>query len=128
MRKFSTSWKRSKLPKKQHLYRHNAPKHTKGKLLRSLLSKELRKKYNKRNARVRKGDTIVVMRGQFRKKSGVITEVSMKRLKVFVEGIEVSKKDGSKARYPLEPSNLMIKELNHQDKERTKGWEGAKEK
>ena len=125
MRAFSPYWKSSKKPKKQRKYRYNAPMHLRGTLLHAHLSKELRTKYKTRSLRVRKGDTVVIMRGQFRKKSGVVTEVTMKKLRVFIEGLDVMKKDGSKARYPIQASKLMIKELNLEDKKRMKSLEGA---
>ena len=60
------------------------------------------------------------MRGQFRKKTGKINGIDIKKTKVYVDGIEVVKKDGTKARYPIHPSNLVITELNMDDKMRNK--------
>jgi large subunit ribosomal protein L24 len=118
--KFSSSWKRSVQPRKQRKYRHNAPLHIKQKFISAHLSKDLRKKHNKRNIGIRKGDKVKVMRGQFRKKEGKVEQVSLKKIKVYVEGVEIAKKDGTKTRYPLHPSNLTIIELNIDDKMRQK--------
>ena len=118
--KFSSSWIKSKQPRKQRKYRHNAPLHVKQKFLHAHLSKELRKKYSKRSIALRKGDSIKVMRGQFKNKTGRVDEVSVKKTQVYVNGIELVKRDGTKARYPLQPSNLMITELNMDDKLRGK--------
>jgi|TARA_Y100000310_G_scaffold345671_1_gene468064 large subunit ribosomal protein L24 len=118
--RFSSSWSRSKQPRKQRKYRHNAPLHIKQKFVSAHLSKELRKKYNKRSMNLRKGDGIKVMRGQFRNKTGKIEEVSVKKTLVYVNGIEIAKRDGTKARYPISPSNLMITEINIDDKMRNK--------
>ncbi len=125
-KKFSPSWKASKKPKKQRKYRFNAPLHSKHKLARAHLSKELRKKYGKRSAGLRKGDRVAVMRGEFTKKEGKIEAVLLKKSKVHVEGIEKTKKDGTKVRVPIDPSNLMIKELNLEDKYRQKMIERKK--
>ena len=38
-------------------------------------------------------------------------------------GIEVAKKDGTKAFYPFEPSNLLITELSLDDKKRVRSLE-----
>ena len=43
------------------------------------LSKELRKKHGKRNAPVRKGDVVKIMRGKFKGKKGKIIEVKKKQ-------------------------------------------------
>jgi len=91
---------------------------TKGKFLSSHLSKELRKKYGKRSIRVRKGDKVRVMRGNFKKKEGVVERVNAKKEKVYVTKIDIEKKDGSRALKPLDPSNLMILDLNLDDKKR----------
>lgn len=118
MKKFSTFWIRSKKPSKQRKYRENAPLHIVSKLMNVHLSKELRKKYSRRAIRVRKDDVVKILRGQFKKKSGKVTDVNLFRKKVFVEGIQQIRKDGTKSFYPLEPSNLMITSLELGDKER----------
>jgi len=41
-------------------------------------------------------------------------------MRVFVSGVERSKKDGTKALLPLHPSNLIITELSLDDKLRQK--------
>jgi large subunit ribosomal protein L24 len=119
MKKFSKHWKSSKKPKKQNKYRANAPLHVKRKMLHVQLSKELRKKYGMRNITINKGDTVKVMKGKFKKKQGKVTEVNTKRLRIFVEGVQVKKQDGSKANVFIRPSNLQIIELNF-DKKRSK--------
>ena len=85
--KFSSSWIKSKQPRKQRKYRYNAPLHVKQKFVSAHLSKELRKKYNKRSMNLRKGDSIKIMRGQFKNKTGKIEEVSVKKTSVYVSGI-----------------------------------------
>jgi len=124
--KFSKTWKSSKQPRKQRKYRHNAPLHIKQKFMRAVLSKELRKKNNKRSFSLRKGDKVKVMRGQFKKHEGKVDRISLKKFKVYIEGVEVSKKDGTKTTYPFDNSNLMITELNLEDKMRRKMLERGK--
>lgn len=119
-KKFSSSWKRSKQPRKQRKYRYNAPLHIKQKFVSAHLSKDLRKKYNRRNMNLRKGDGVKIMRGQFKNKTGKIEDVSVKKTLVYVSGIEIAKRDGTKARYPINPSNLMITDINIDDKMRNK--------
>jgi large subunit ribosomal protein L24 len=118
--KFSKHWKASTQPRKQRKYTANAPLHIKKKLLSVNLSKELRKKHKIRNIEVRKGDTVKIMRGKFKKKTGKIIEVNVKTSKVKIEGIQVKKQDGSKANVRLRPSNLQIIELVLEDKKRMK--------
>ena len=119
-KKFSTKWKSSKQPRKQRKYRANAPLHIKKKFVSVNLSRELRKKHNKRNIPVVKGDVVKIMKGKFKKKQGKITGVKLKKSKVSIEGIQVKKMDGSKVNVMLQPSNLQIIELNLEDSKRMK--------
>ena len=119
-RKFSTAWKGSKQPRKQRKYVAKAPLHIKRKLLSVNLSKELRKRYGRRNIPVRKGDTVKIMSGKFKKKQGKVIEVYTKKSKLSIDGITVKKQDGSKANLKFHPSNLQIIELNTDDKKRMK--------
>lgn len=118
--KFSKEWKKSKKPRKQRKYRYNAPLHTKRKFIRAHLSKDLRKKYGRRNIGLRKGDKVIVMRGKFKKHTGKIDFVDIKESKAYITGIDMTKKDGTKTTLPIDPSNLMIMELNIDDKMREK--------
>lgn len=120
MKKWNKCWKASKKPRKQRKYVFNLPLHIRKTLLATLLSKELRKKHNRRNLPVRVGDKVKILRGQFKKKTGKITKVELKDLKIHIEGIENIKKDGSKVPYPVYPSNVMITELNLDDRKRQK--------
>ncbi|MBW3004735.1 50S ribosomal protein L24 [Candidatus Woesearchaeota archaeon] len=117
---WSSAWKSSKQPKKQRKYARNAPKHVQGAQLGSHLSPELRKKYSKRAMRVRKGDKVKVMVGTFKGKTGKVDRIDTKKQRVFISGVEILKKDGSKALYPVKPSNLMIQDLDLSDKRRIK--------
>ncbi len=119
-KRFSTNWKKSKQVRKQRKYRYNAPLHIKQKFVNAHLTKELRKKYKKRSIGLKKGDKVKVLRGQFKKHTGSIERIDLKKTKVYVSGIDITKKDGSKTTYPIDPSNLIITELNLDDEMRQK--------
>ncbi|MBL7147389.1 MAG: 50S ribosomal protein L24 [Nanoarchaeota archaeon] len=120
MKIFSKSWIKSKKAKKQRKYRHHAPLNIKHKFLSAHLSKDLIKKYKKRNIPLRKGDKVKIIRGQFKKKEGKIEKALLKKSKVYIENIQVTKRDGTKTYYPINPSNVIITELNLTDKKRKK--------
>jgi large subunit ribosomal protein L24 len=117
-KEWSKDWKSSIKPRKQRKYRFNAPLHVKQKFMRVHLSKDLKGKYEKRNALIRKGDKIKMVRGQFKTRTGEINMVSLRRGKVYVEGINNVKKDGSTSMVALQPSNMVITSLNLEDKKR----------
>jgi len=114
-KKFSTKWKSSKQVRKQRKYRHNAPLHVKQKFVHVHLSKDLKKKYGKRRLGLKKGDKVKIVRGQFRKHTGSVERIDLKKTEVYVGGVEVTKKDGSKTTYPIDPSNLILTELSLDD-------------
>jgi len=117
-KEFSTAWKKSKQPRKQRKYLANAPLHIRKKFVSVNLTKELRKKYGKRNISLRKGDKVKVTRGKYKKQTGKVTQINLKTSKIIIEGIQVKKQDGSKVNVKLEPSNLQIIDLNLDDKKR----------
>ncbi len=123
MKTWSRSWKGSKKPKKQRKYAYNAPLHIARKMMSVRLAKDLKQKYTKRNIPVRKGDKIKVMTGQFKGKLGKVESVDLRNKKVYVEGVFLTKRDGNKIPLALHPSNLMIIELNLDDKLRKKALE-----
>lgn len=121
--KFSKKWKASKQPRKQRKYRANAFLHIKHKFVSANLSKELRKKYNRRNIPLIKGDQVKIMRGEFKGKINKIEKVNIKKSRVMISNINRTKKDGSKIKVYFDPSNLQLTELNLEDKKRIRTLE-----
>ena len=118
--KFSKVWNKSIQPRKQRKYVANAPLHLKGKLIASHLSKELRIKYGTRSIRLRTGDKVKILRGSYKGETQKVERINIKAQKVYIEKIEFTKKDGSKATRPFYASNLLIIDLNLDDKKRMK--------
>ena len=117
-KQFSTAWKGSRQVRKQRKYVAKAPKHIRQKLVSSHLSKDLRKKYGRRAFQLRKNDVVKIMNGEYKGKTGKVNIIDINRFLVCIEGIQVTKKDGSKVNAKFHPSNLMITELNLEDKKR----------
>ena len=100
----------------------------KSKQLSSHLSKELQKKYTKRSIRVIEGDTIRVLRGEFRGVTGKVTKVSSQKNGVSIEGVKKEKLKGGNLDVFIHPSNLIVTDLNTEDKWRQNKLEGKKTK
>jgi large subunit ribosomal protein L24 len=124
--KWSKKWRASKQPRKQRKYRFNAPLHIRHRMMSAPLSKDLRKKHSARNIPLAKKDKVKILRGKFKGTIGDIEEISLERLKVFVKGAEFKKEEGRAIRYPIDPSNVIIIELNLSDKERKNALEKNK--
>ncbi len=107
-------------PRKQRKERYNAPLHRRQKYMRAPLSKDLREELKKRNAQVRKGDTVKVMRGDHAGTEGDVEEVDLKRCTIKVAGVSNYRADGTEVPRPLHPSNVVITKLNLEDAEREK--------
>lgn len=58
------------------------------------------------------------MRGNFRKKKAKITSSDLKGSRIILEGIQRSKKDGTKVNVYFHPSSLQIQSLNIEDNKR----------
>ncbi len=121
--KFSKAWRGSKQPRKQRKFVAEAPLHIKKDQLSVHLSPALRKDYGKRSVLVRKGDKVKILRGNYKGKEGKIDKVSYRDCFVHVTNITYPKNDGSNSFYPLDPSNLMITELDLSDNRRKKSLE-----
>lgn len=105
---------------------YNATFHTRSKQLGSQLSEDLRKKYGKRSVRVIEGDSIKIVRGEFKGVDGKISRVSTKKSSVAVEGVKKEKTKGDKFDVYIHTSNLLVTGLNTEDKWRIAKLEGKK--
>ncbi len=123
---FSPRWISSSQVRKQRKYRYNAPLHVRHKFLSAQLSKDLRKKYGKRSLPLRKGDEVLVMRGQFRKKKAKVISLDLANTRVLLEGLQHTKRDGTKVAAPLNPRALQIQSLVLEDKKRIAALERGK--
>ncbi len=126
-KEFSKKWKSSKQPRKQRKYLYNLPLHLRQKLMSATLDKVLRKKYGRRNFELVKGDEVKVMRGEFKNRYGKIDSVDRKKVRVSIEGITRTKKDGTKVVVWFHPSKLKIIKFKEDDKKRFKRLKEEKE-
>ena len=105
----------SKHPRKQRRFLYNAPLHTRRKFLSAHLAEELLVKYDRRSFPVAKGDTVKIMRGEFKGHVDKVAAVNLKKGRVEIEGITLTKADGKKVPKLIHPSDLMITKLNLTD-------------
>lgn len=112
---WSNKWNSSTNPSKQRKYRDNAPLHVKDKLVSANLDHELREELGTRNLKVRTGDRAKVMRGDEAGAEGIVNNIDRENSKIYIDGIEVERQDGSKSQKPLRPSNVQLVALNVED-------------
>ena len=80
------------------------------------MSKELREKHGRRSVRPREGDSVKIVRGEFKNIEGKITKVLPKEGKINVEGVTREKQKGGTAPVPVDASNVVVTSLNLDDK------------
>ena len=97
---------------------------TRSKQLGSALSKDLQKKYGKKSARVIEGDSITILRGEFKGVDGKVSKISTQKTSVAIEGVKKEKTKGDKFDVYIHTSNLLITSLNTSDKWRIAKLEG----
>ena len=97
---------------------------TRSKQLGSALSKDLHKKYGKRSIRVVEGDSVKIVRGEYKGVDGKISKISTQKSTVAIEGIKKEKTKGDKFDVYIHTSNLLVTSLNSEDKWRMAKIEG----
>ena len=84
------------------------------------ISKDLRKKYSRRNIRIMTNDTVKVMRGEYKGLTGKVTKISTETSGVAIEGNKKEKLKGEKIDVYIHSTNMIITSLNTDDKWRLK--------
>jgi large subunit ribosomal protein L24 len=116
-------------PGKNRMRLFTSPNHRRQKVLAAVLSPNLKGEYGIRSLPIRRGDTVVVRRGDRTLQEGKVSRVDPKRSRVFVENIKRERADGREVLIPLRPESLTITKLELDDKWRKKilerrGYEG----
>jgi large subunit ribosomal protein L24 len=110
-------------PRKQRYNLHNAPLHKKRKWISSHLAENLLLKYDRRSIPVVKGDTVKVMRGNYRGHEDKISKVNVRDQTIEIEGVTITTAKGTKIAKPIHASTLLITKLNVTDKWRRRKLE-----
>jgi len=97
---------------------------TRSKQMGSALSKDLQKKYGKKSARVVEGDSVSILRGEFKGVDGKISKISTQKSSVAIDGVKKEKTKGDKFDVYIHTSNLVITSLNSEDRWRMAKLEG----
>ena len=107
-------------PKLIHL-----PKHQRDKMVGAVLEDSLREQYRRKNIRVVKGDSVRVMRGEYKGVEGKVEKVNAEHATFHIEGIQREKIRGGQVKVPIPSSNVMVISLNLDDNYRSRKLQGA---
>ena len=107
-------------PSKQRKRMYQATANERYRRFSAPLSSKLKESHGTGSVPVRKGDTVMIMRGDRRGSEGKITQIDRKNYRIFIEGANREKVDGTTILVPIHPSKVMITRLNLDDKWRKK--------
>jgi large subunit ribosomal protein L24 len=108
----------SSKPRKSRKAFMQMPTHKRVKKIAGHASEKIKKEIGKRSLSLRKGDIVKVVRGMFKGKSGKIIHIDHAKLKIKIEGVKRKKSDGTELNMPIDPSNIIIEELDRSDAKR----------
>jgi large subunit ribosomal protein L24 len=98
---------KSTKPRKQRHMLYNAPLHKKHRMMSAHLAENLLLKYDRRSLPVVKGDTVKIMRGNFRGHEDKISKVNLIDQTVEIEGVTLTTAKGTKIAKPIHASTLL---------------------
>jgi large subunit ribosomal protein L24 len=94
----------------------SAPAHRRSRNVGANLSADLRAQYGIRSIRVRPGDSVKVMRGEFKGVEGKVNKVHAEEGRLAIEGIQREKVRGGNVPVLVHASKVMVVALNLDDK------------
>ena len=89
----------------------------------SQLATDLKEKYRRKSLRPKVGDSVRIVRGEFKGIEGKVTRVDPEDGTVRVDGVSREKLKGGTAAVPIRSSNVVITSLTLDDKLRKKRLE-----
>jgi large subunit ribosomal protein L24 len=81
----------------------------------SNLSEDLKKQYNKRSVSVIKGDTVKIMRGEYKGVEGKVEKINSIKGRLSIEGVQREKIKGGQVKVQIHASNVIISSLKLDD-------------
>src|SRR6476660_5137316 len=81
----------------------------------SNLSNNLKKEYNTKSLRIVKGDTVKIMRGEYKGVEGKVEKLNTVKGRLSIEGVQREKIKGGQVKVQIHASNVVISSLKLDD-------------
>ncbi len=109
---------KSSKPRRQRFFRFNADMHERQHFVHAHLDKQLKQKLGikARAVQISKGDSVKVMAGGNKGKTGKVTAVNMRKGSVFIDALKKKNARGKEYSVPVSSSNIYITDLNLSDR------------
>jgi len=82
------------------------------------LAEPLRRELGIKRIPVRKGDTVIILRGDYAGHEGKVVRADLKKRRIYIEGATRQKADGTTVYVPIHPSKVLITKLDLSDPRR----------
>lgn len=99
--------KPKKVRKRKH---HDVPLHRRQKKMMAPLAEEAKIEYTAKRLPVRRGDKVIVEKGDFEGQIGKVTRVDLKDYQIYIDGVSIEKASGQEIHIPVRPWNVSIME------------------
>jgi large subunit ribosomal protein L24 len=96
-------------------------------MLGAVLDDSLRRQYNRKSLRVIKGDSVKVIRGEYKGVEGKVEKVNTENATFHIEGIQRDKIKGGQVKIPIHSSNVIVIGLNLEDKNRSRKLQASED-
>ena len=102
---------KTKSKRKQRKRLYNLPTHKQNRLFNAKLHDDLRAEYGIKRMTIRNGDSVLVVRGEFRDMEGKVSKVDHQKAQLFIEGASIEKSSGTTFDIPIHPSNVILTKI-----------------
>ncbi|NOJ32405.1 MAG: 50S ribosomal protein L24 [Candidatus Nitrosocosmicus sp.] len=91
------------------------------------LSDSLSKDYGRKSVRVIKGDSVKILRGEYKGVEGKVEKLNTVKSRLSIEGVQREKIKGGQVKVQIHSSNVQVTSLHLDDDKRKKKLQGKEE-
>lgn len=102
---------KTKSRRKQRKRFYNQPHHKRNKLFTAKLHDDLQEDHDIKRLPIRKEDTVLVVRGEFRDMEGKVSRIDRQKAQLFIDGASIEKSSGTTFDIPIHPSNVVLTKI-----------------
>jgi ribosomal protein uL24 len=102
---------KTKSRRKQRKRFYTQPHHQRNKLMTAKLHNDLQSEFNAKRMTIRKDDSVLVVRGEFKDMEGKVTSINHQKAQIFIEGASIEKSSGTTYDIPIHPANVVLTKI-----------------
>ncbi|MHA1130776.1 MAG: 50S ribosomal protein L24 [Candidatus Helarchaeota archaeon] len=102
---------KTKSRRKQRKRYFNLPNHQRNKLVHAKCHDDVAMEHGIKKLSIRTGDTVLVVRGEFRDMEGKVSKINRQKSQIFIDGASIEKSSGTTFDIPIHPSNVVLTKI-----------------